>query len=156
MEMALPAVKSALHRGRTRLRDLAREPEDHAFPEYSTAQRDLLERYIDRFNARDFDAVRDMLAEEVRLDLVNKTQLRGKTNVATYVHNYSSVDDWRFSIGMVEDRTAIIVRYPKSDGDAPVYFVLLNWSGPKVVNIRDFRYARYVMDDAAIRHIVPL
>jgi RNA polymerase sigma-70 factor (ECF subfamily) len=31
-------------------------------------ERLLLAKYVDRFNARDFNAVRDMLADEVRLN----------------------------------------------------------------------------------------
>src|ERR1700735_3995279 len=71
MDASLPAVKSALHRGRTRLHELAQEPEDAPPPVLSSTERTLLAAYIDRFNARDYDAVRAMLAEEVRLDLVN-------------------------------------------------------------------------------------
>jgi RNA polymerase sigma-70 factor (ECF subfamily) len=32
----------------------------------------------------------------------------------------------------------------------PLYFVLLGWSGEELLAIRDFRYARYVMDGAEI------
>jgi RNA polymerase sigma-70 factor (ECF subfamily) len=32
-------------------------------------ERSLLGKYVDRFNARDFDAVRGMLADEVRWNL---------------------------------------------------------------------------------------
>ena len=30
----------------------------------------------------------------------------------------------------------------------PVYFVLLDWSGDRILQIRDFRYARYVIGEA--------
>jgi hypothetical protein len=39
-------------------------------PALAEPERLLLANYVDRFNARDFDAVRDMLADEVRLELV--------------------------------------------------------------------------------------
>src|SRR6266436_3685878 len=62
VDLSLPAIKAALHRGRTRLRELAQEPEDLPIPVLQDAERVLLAAYVDRFNARDFDAVRDMLA----------------------------------------------------------------------------------------------
>src|SRR5262249_46520554 len=69
----VPAVKAALHRGRERLRIVARESDDRPLPTLSETERVRLAAYVDRFNARDFDAVRDMLAEDVRLELVGRT-----------------------------------------------------------------------------------
>jgi RNA polymerase sigma-70 factor (ECF subfamily) len=76
-DSTIPAVKAALHRGRTRLRELVQEPQDAVPPDLSAADHARLTRYVDRFNARDFDAIRDMLADEVRLELVNKTRAAG-------------------------------------------------------------------------------
>ena len=70
---SIPAVKAALHRGRARLRVLAQEPDDRPLPILAEPQRSLLAAYVERFNARDFDAIRDMLADEVRLELVVKS-----------------------------------------------------------------------------------
>src|SRR6266404_2453816 len=58
-DSSIPAVKAALHRGRARLRELALEPEDLSSPVMAEADRALLTFYVDRFNARDFDAIRD-------------------------------------------------------------------------------------------------
>ena len=81
MDFSLPAAKAALHRGRTRLSELAGEPDDAPPPVLSEADRARLGAYVDRFNARDFDAIRDMIADDVRLDLVNKTRMNGKAEV---------------------------------------------------------------------------
>ena len=43
--------------------------------------RSLPAKYVDRFNARDFDAIRDMLADEVRLELVNRTRMKGRARL---------------------------------------------------------------------------
>ena len=71
------------------LRTLAAEPDDAPAPAMSSSERVSLQAYVERFNAHDFDAIRDMLAEEVRLDLVARTRMNGKREVATYFHNYS-------------------------------------------------------------------
>jgi len=157
LEVSVAAVKSALHRGRARLAELAREAEPAAICVLPPRERVLLERYVTRFNARDFDAVRDMLADEVKLDLVQRVRYHGKAKVSTYMHNYEGVAGWRFSIGIVEGRDVIVVRDPNFSTDQPAYLICLDWQDDRVTSIRDFRYARYVMDcieiSASHRHI---
>jgi RNA polymerase sigma-70 factor (ECF subfamily) len=148
MDFSLPAVKASLHRGRAQLRELAAEPDDLPRPALSQADRDRLGNYVAHFNARDFDAIRAMIADDVRLDLVNRTRLNGKTEVSRYFGNYSHVHDWHLVAGLVEERPAILVFDPSEPGSAPKYFVLLQWSADKVATIRDFRHAPYVIDGA--------
>jgi RNA polymerase sigma-70 factor (ECF subfamily) len=147
---SIPAVKAALHRGRARLRELAQEPEDLPLPVLAEPERSLLAAYIDRFNARDFDAIRSMLADEVRLDLVARKQMSGRRAVGTYFHNYDLVHDWHLVPGFVEGHPAVLVRDPGDPSGAPAYFVLLEWTDDRVGNIRDFRHARYAIEGARL------
>jgi len=151
MDYSLPAVKAALHRGRTQLRELAGEPDDLPPPKLSEAERDRLGVYVAHFNARDFDAIRAMIADDVRLDLVSKTRMNGKAEVSKYFGNYSRVDDFHLVPGLVEGRPAILVFDPNEPGSGPKYFMLLQWSADKVATIRDFRHAPYVLDGADFR-----
>jgi RNA polymerase sigma-70 factor (ECF subfamily) len=145
LETTVPAVKSALQRGRARLRALADRPApDAVLPD---AERSLLHRYVDLFNARDFDALREMLAADVRLDLVNRLRLQGPA-VGEYFTRYGQVPGWTAWAGSVEGRPAVLIRQA-GGADAPDYFVVLDWAGGRVAAIRDFLYARYVMQDAA-------
>jgi RNA polymerase sigma-70 factor, ECF subfamily len=148
MDFSLPAVKAALHRGRGQLRELAGEPDDQPPPELSKADRERLGAYVAHFNARDFDAIRAMIADDVRLDLVNRTRLNGKAEVARYFGNYSKAADWHLVPGLVEGRPAALVFDPGEPGSGPKYFVLLQWSAGKVSTIRDFRHASYITDGA--------
>lgn len=148
MDYSLPAVKAALHRGRARLRELAEEPDDAPRPELSSAERDRLGAYVAHFNARDFDAIRAMISDDVRLDLVNKARVNGKAEVSRYFGNYSRLSDWHLVPGLVEGHPAILVFDPNEPGAGPKYFMLLNWSADKVLAIRDFRHAAYVIDGA--------
>jgi RNA polymerase sigma-70 factor, ECF subfamily len=148
MDFSLPAVKAALHRGRTRLRELAQEPDDTPRPHLSAADRARLAKYVDYFNARDFDAIRAMIADDVRLELVNRTRLDGKQEVSRYFGNYARIADWQLVPGLVEGRPAILVCDPGDSKPRPKYFILLDWSVDKVVTIRDFRHAAYVIDGA--------
>lgn len=148
MDFSLPAVKAALHRGRAQLRELAEEPDDLPHPKMSEADRVRLGAYVAHFNARDFDAIRSLIADDVRLDLVNKTRLNGKAEVSRYFGNYSQASDWRLVPGLVEGRPAILVFDPGQPGAGPKYFMLLQWSADKVAEIRDFRHAAYAIDGA--------
>ena len=148
MDFGLPAVKAALHRGRARLRELADEPDGLPRPLLSEADRKRLGAYVAHFNARDFDAIRDMIADDVRLDLVNKTRMSGKAEVSGYFGNYAKVHDWHLVPGLVEGRPAILVFDPGARSSRPKYFMLLQWSADKVATIRDFRHASYVTDGA--------
>ncbi|HEX9811469.1 MAG TPA: sigma-70 family RNA polymerase sigma factor [Burkholderiales bacterium] len=150
LDSSVPAVKAALHRGRARLLELASEPDDLPPPVLSKPERSLLVAYVDRFNARDFDAVRDMLADEVRLELVNKTRMNGRREVGDYFQNYSLVRDWRFVPGFVDRRPAILVCHPNDPSARPAYFVLLQWAGDRLAGIRDFRYAPYAIGGAEV------
>ena len=146
----VPAVKAALHRGRERLRELAAEPDDAPVPSMTSSERAALEAYVHRFNAHDFDAVRNMLAEEVQLDLVARTTMKGKREVQTYFSNYDRTRDWHLGVGFVEGRPAILVSDPARPEGQPRYFVLLSWDRGSLVHVRDFRYAAYAIEGAAV------
>jgi RNA polymerase sigma-70 factor (ECF subfamily) len=149
-DTSIPAIKAALHRGRARLRELAREPEDIPLPVLAEPERWRLAAYVERFNARDFDALRKILTDEVRLELVNKVRLNGRSEVSNYFHNYDGIHDWQLVPGLVDRRPAVLVRAPDDPTAKPAYFILLAWSGDRISGIRDFRFARYVTDGAEI------
>ena len=151
MDFSLPAVKAALHRGRAQLRELADEPDDAPPPTLSEAARARLGAYVDHFNARDFDAIRAMIADDVRLELVNKTRLNGKAEVSRYFGNYSGISDWHLVPGLVEGHPAVLVFDPNEKNSKPKYFMLLNWQADKIATIRDFRHAPYIIEGAEYR-----
>jgi RNA polymerase sigma-70 factor, ECF subfamily len=147
LDASLPAIKAALHRGRAQLRTLATAARA-APPTLDPGEHALLARYIARFNARDFDALRAMLASDAKLDLVAKVSLAGAAAVGEYFHRYAQLHDWRAAPGTVEGRPAILI-YGPDDPQVPANFVVITWRDGQVAEIRDYRYARHVMRDAA-------
>ena len=149
--LTVPAVKAALHKGRLHLRELARAPDSRALQALDDGERARLAAYVDRFNARDFDALRDLLADDVRLDLFGKSRLQGRKDVSRYFENYDRVADWRLAVGTVEGRPAILVfDIGQLDQGRPDYVVILDWTNGRISHIRDFRYARYILADAEL------
>jgi RNA polymerase sigma-70 factor (ECF subfamily) len=142
-------LKSALQRGRARLRELAREPDAVAQPPLTAVERARLLEYAAHFHARNFNVVRDMLADDVRLDLVNRLQREGRSEVAEYFHHYTTIADWRAGAGAVDGRPGLLV-FESGEERTPAYFILLDWRDDRVIGIRDFRFARYAIDGAEI------
>jgi RNA polymerase sigma-70 factor (ECF subfamily) len=52
--------------------------------------------------------------------------------------------------GFVEGRPAALVRDHDALPGRPSYFVLLEWEGGKLLNIRDFRYDRCAVEGAEL------
>jgi RNA polymerase sigma-70 factor (ECF subfamily) len=152
LEVSLPTVKAALHRGRARLKELVDAPEGPA-PRLAAAERDRLRAYADRFNARDFDALRGLLAEDVRLDLVNRTRLAGRKDVSVYFSRYDERSDWWIQPGLAEGRPALLVSDPADATGAIGYVVVLDWADGRIAAIRDFRFAAYVMESLAVSRL---
>jgi RNA polymerase sigma-70 factor (ECF subfamily) len=139
MGTTVMAVKAALVRGRANLRNAEAA---EVFAEAET--RAALERYATLFNARDWDGVRSLVSEDCRLDLVSKSQRRGK-EVGMYFGRYA--------------KESVLVRPVRLDGElvlaayvagaaAPSYFMLLQWEDGRVTSIRDYRYVPYIALEA--------
>lgn len=147
---SIPAIKAALHRGRSRLQALSQSPEPASPPVLIGPDRDLLVAYVERFNAHDFGALQSMLANDVRLDIVSRTEIRGRQQVVDrYFHNYSRATGWRATVGFVDGQPAILMNTSGAAGRFDS-FIVLNWKNAEVVHIRDFTHARYVMESATV------
>ena len=117
-----PAAKSALQRGRARLRELAGEPADIALPLLSPPMRARLVAYVEGFRTGDLDAVRAMLADDVRLDLVTRLQQRGKGEVGEYYARYAATKQWAFAAGVVDGHPSMLVYDSGVSLVTPAYF----------------------------------
>jgi RNA polymerase sigma-70 factor (ECF subfamily) len=149
------AAKSALQRGRVSLRKFATEPADMSLPMLSDAARARLIIYVEGFKSGDFDAVRAMLADDVKLDLVAKLRKQGKTEVGEYYARYAASEQWAFAAGVVDDRAAMLVYDREISLESPAYFVALEFDGDRVVSIHDFLFARYAMEGIDLAPLLP-
>jgi RNA polymerase sigma-70 factor, ECF subfamily len=139
MGTTVMAVKAALVRGRRALLQAAEE--EVAISQTTRAE---LQRYASLFNARDWDGVRALLSEECQLDLVAKSQRRGK-QVGLYFAQYAK-DNVALRLVRLEGQLALAA-YTRG-GAQPSYFILLGFAEGRVVSIRDFRYVPYIAQEA--------
>lgn len=140
------AAKSALQRGRVALRQLAQAPEDIRLPPMSDADRRKIAAYVQLFQSGDFDAIRAMLADDVKLDLVNRLQMEGRDRIGLYFTRYAEVTKWRFALGAIEGQPAMLVFDSTGSMERPAHFVLVDWSESRISAIRDFLFAPYVLE----------
>jgi RNA polymerase sigma-70 factor (ECF subfamily) len=141
------AAKAALHRGRATLRAHAG---DVAAPvSFSAAERERLRAYADRFNARDFDALRALLAEDVRLDLAGRVRLAGR-EVGLYFTHYGENPQWHVRLCLAEGRPALAISDPNL---ASEYVVLIEWRAGQIAAIRDYRFAPYIAETLKLEHL---
>ncbi|HZS39138.1 MAG TPA: sigma-70 family RNA polymerase sigma factor [Polyangia bacterium] len=144
----LPAVKAALSRGRANLRARAASPDEERPRAAEAEERAKLAHYAALFNARDWDGLRALLAEDSRLDLVSRAERRGPA-VGEYFARYADLRDLRLVPGTLDGRPALALYAPRSSRH-PSSFVLLEWRGDRVALIRDFRYVPYIADEVML------
>jgi RNA polymerase sigma factor (sigma-70 family) len=146
-ECSPTAAKSALQRGRAALRRLAQAPEDTTrLPLMSDSDRRKITAYVHLFRSGDFDAIRAMLADDVKLDLVNRLQWEGRDKIGLYFTRYAEETKWRFALGAVEGQPAMLVFDSTGPMEKPAHFVLIDWSESRIIEIRDFLFAPYVLE----------
>jgi RNA polymerase sigma factor (sigma-70 family) len=139
LELSVPAVKAALHRGRASLRDT--QPMDSA-----SSVSAALRRYAQLFNAHDWDGVRALLADDVRLDLVSRRKIAGRAEVGVYFTNYERMPEWHLVPGLLDGREVIAVH--ERSAPSPSYYVELQWRDGRVAQIKDLYHVRYVGAEA--------
>lgn len=146
LDTTVPAVKAALHRGRIRLRDLGRQG-GAAQPALTPGLLALAQLYAQRFNERDFDGLRALLADEVRLQVAGRIDAKGRAEVSGYFGNYAKLRGLRAVPAVLEGHAAVWVH---EDGAAPYVIVLAADAAGRLVAIRDFRYARHVAEELRV------
>jgi RNA polymerase sigma-70 factor (ECF subfamily) len=144
MGSSVMAVKALLVRGRAKLR-AAGVAED----EPTVVARADLERYVERFNSRDWEGLRALVSDDCRLDLVSKSQRRGK-EVGAYFARYEK-ENLTLDLVRLEGELALAV-YVKG-ATTPSYFMLLEFQAGLVAKIRDYRYVPYIALEAEYERV---
>jgi RNA polymerase sigma-70 factor (ECF subfamily) len=150
LEISVPAVKAALHRGRARLQVMSAQANadaDVILPDVSTA----VHRYAALFNARDWDGIRAMLIDDVRLEVVDATSRRGRKDVGVYFHNYDHRTNWYMIPARLDGREGLAV-LTSAQSVRATNFIELTVHHERIARIRDFHHVPYLTADAHIQH----
>jgi RNA polymerase sigma-70 factor (ECF subfamily) len=144
LDLTVNAVKAHLARGRARLKVVnAQAPAQPAPRPPSPA----VARYVSLFNNRDWDGLRAMLADDVRLAQSTYPLRAGAADVGMFFGIYSRSEPVRLVPAWLDGREVIAV-FEDPAGLKPSYLMWLEWQGDRISFIRDYKYVRYVVDDA--------
>jgi RNA polymerase sigma-70 factor, ECF subfamily len=141
-------VKSALNRGRSKLATLPTPSASGHAADTATATR-LRSLYIERFNRRDWDGVRDLIAADARVTVADR--FSGPLKDAPYFGRYERVTrPWRLTLGEVDSEAVLLVLERGADAWTPVAIVRLDVSDHHIVGIVDYTHCPWVLSAATI------
>ncbi len=101
------------------------------------------------FNQRDWDGLRALLAEDVKLHQSLHPLRVGGTDVGLFFTSYAEIDGVWLAPAWLEGREVIAVFKDRADPN-PSYIMWLEWRDSRISFIRDYRYVRYVTADAEL------
>jgi RNA polymerase sigma-70 factor (ECF subfamily) len=146
LDLTVNAVKAHLARGRAGLKAInAQAPAQPAPRPPSPA----VARYVALFNGRDWDGLRAMLADDVKLNQATYPLRAGRADVGMFFTIYAKIDGVWLAPAWLEGREVIAVFEDRAD-PKPSYFMWLEWRDGLIGFIRDYRYVGYVAADAEL------
>ncbi len=138
-------VKAALSRGRSKLADLP-EPE-RSRREVSPELSRLLHLYVDRFNKRDWEGLRELISADAQLRVVDR--FAGPIDEAPYFKNYErQTVPWRLAVAEVDGELAVVALHQHRDEWRPASVARLEVAGPHVTRIVDYWHCAWVLSAA--------
>ena len=146
LDLTVDAVKGHLARGRAHLREINAHarPLPDARPASAAAA-----RYVALFNQRDWDGLRALLADDVKLHQSLHPLRVGRADVGLFFTLYAKIDGVSLAPAWLEDREVIAVFEDRAD-PKPSYIMWLEWRDDRISFIHDYRYVRYVTADAEL------
>lgn len=146
LDLTVDAVKAHLARGRARLGEINARAASIVEARPASA---AVARYVTLFNAQNWDGLRTLLADDVKLHQSTYPVRVGAADVGMFFTIYAKFEGVRLAPAWVEGREVIAV-FEGSSNPKPSYFMWLEWRGDRISFIRDYRYARYIVDDAGL------
>ena len=138
-------VKAALSRGRGKLAAL--DESLPAKPRPSPETLELLQAYVDRFNRRDWDGVRQLTSADARLRVADCFAGR-LIDLPYFVEYERPIIPWRMELGEVDGETVIIIMRDDADGLTPFSVIRLDVVHDRIVGITDYIKCSWVLDAA--------
>lgn len=144
LDLTVDAVKGHLARGRARLREINAQAATLTEARPASA---AVTRYVTLFNRRDWDGLRALLADDVKLVQSTYPPRAGAADVGMFFGIYSRSAPVRLAAAWLDGREVVAV-YEDPHAVKPSYLMWLEWRDGRISFIRDYKYVRYVIDDA--------
>jgi RNA polymerase sigma-70 factor (ECF subfamily) len=142
VDSTVGGVKAALSRGRSKLPAVPERGAPRSAQNPEVAQ--ILHLYVERFNRRDWDGLRELIADDARLRVADR--FLGPLAEAPYFGVYERwPQPWRLAVGEVDGEPVIIVTVRDAGGVEHESPVRLEVSGGRITRIADYLHCPWLL-----------
>jgi RNA polymerase sigma-70 factor (ECF subfamily) len=146
-------VKAALHRGREKLKAIPPPGPMRPLPPMSPDTERLLRLYIERFNQRDWNGVRALIAADATLRVAD--WIEGPLRDSPYLSRYAQLRAPLVAVlSDVDGQPALALRPEGAAPAAPSAFVRIFVDDGCIVHVTDYTHCPWVI--AAAEHVSPM
>src|SRR5262245_29480394 len=146
VDSTVGGVKAALSRGRAKL--VTQPPGVPVARAANEKDAELLRLYVERFNQRDWDGLRELIAADARLAVPDG--FAGRLVDSPYFSTYERLPtEWRLAPGQVDGEPVVLVLHRGADGWAPGAVVRLNVANGRITEIADYFRCPWLLAAAA-------
>jgi RNA polymerase sigma factor (sigma-70 family) len=149
--MSTDAVKGHLARARANLKAINAKSDTFMAPKAPSAE---VMRYVALFNTQDWDSLRALLADDVKLHQSLHGIRAGAKDVGMFFTIYAQSETVQLVPAFLDGREVLLVMGNRADM-THAYFMWLQWRGGLIRFIRDYRYVQYIMTEATFHIITP-
>jgi RNA polymerase sigma-70 factor (ECF subfamily) len=142
VDSTVGGVKAALNRGRSKLASLPRTstPPRVADPEMSR----VLHLYVDRFNRRDWDGLRELITADARLLVADR--FAGPLANAPYFGRYERMTTpWQMTVGEIAGEMAVVALRQGGGVWIPYSIISVQMAGALITRVVDYRHCPWVL-----------
>jgi len=145
VDSTVGGVKAALNRGRAKLASspVPSQPARTTDPELAR----IMRLYVDRFNRRDWDGVRELISADARLNVADR--FGGKFADASYFFNYNNWPwPWRLAFGELDGEPVLIILQRGADTWTAYSVIRMNVVRERIEGIVDYIHCPWVIPAA--------
>ena len=142
-------AKAALHRGRAKLAG-ARKPRPRVADASPAEVRTLLEQYVERFNQRDWDGLRALVASDARIRVAER--FSGRIADSPYFGRFRRLTTpWRLILAQVDGEPMIVREYAEAGVWVARAISRLRTRDGRIVEIHDYEHCPWILAAADVR-----
>jgi RNA polymerase sigma-70 factor, ECF subfamily len=145
VDSTVGGVKAALNRARTKLAETSPPAKLAGSP--SPESKQIMQLYVDRFNRRDWDGVRELISADARLRVAER--FAGKLVDAPYFANYERWPrPWKLAVGEVDGEAVVIMLERAAEAWTPRSAIRLDVIDQRVERIVDYVHCPWLLPAA--------
>ena len=110
--------------------------------------------YVDRFNDRDWDGLRDLISADARLQVADR--YAGRLVDSPYFSRYEArPHPWRAAVGIVDGLPAVIILVRGADSWTAGSIVHLDEADDRFIRVRDYTHCPWMIPAAISFDVSP-